>query len=836
MATEPSAISSTSPASQSPHSSNNQANDCVSINAAAQLPIRLTSENYFTWRAQFLSLVFGYNLTGYIDGTSECPSQYQTSSSNGLRTINIAYTLWKRQDQLIFHSILASCTERVAPLIASSTTSKQAWDKLARLYSNRSHRKDFKEIIAGVQIRETPLSFDELYKKLVDYEDMLKRDEKSTDTTITVNAAIKQQTNCGPHQNQRRDDNPGFNNGPNRSAASHHVTGDLRNLSTHSPYHGSDSVIVGNGMGLASIEFFRDHFQMKDLSTGAVLLQGRNNQGVYEWPTTSSLPVPALPTFNATIKTDAAHWHQRLGLNMMFSLHLFVLKHLLKIIFVPPFALFTPTAVLFTSPCHASVPTLSSLISNLSSPVLSSSPSPPTPPSSSPPTPPPPPPTRTHQMITRSRNNTYKPKRLDYTTLTLIISKHLLPSTVEPISIKAALADPQWLQAMHTEYNALISNHTWDLIHSVPSHNLVGCKWVFRVKRHPDGSVDRYKVRLVIKGFTQRPGLDYHDTFSPVVKTSIVRVILCLALQFGWSVCQLDINNAFLNGSLDEEVYIKQSPDFIDYNRPSFVCRLRKSLYGLKQVIQHFIHSLASAFALKDFGSLHHFLKLELLCTPSAVFLSQHHYVRSLLDRFGMTDAKPIATPLSATVGLQQTDGTSYRQLLSALQYLTLTRPDICFAVNKLSQFISTSAYTIFFGGNPITWSSKKQKSMARSSTEAEFRAIASTISELFWLRHLLYELGIQILMPKLFCDNLGATHVCTNPRYHSRMQHVEIEFYFVRDKIAQGLLSVAHVPFDHQLTDALTKPLPRLSFERAQSKLGVLDGTPLLRGRNSLM
>ena len=137
---------------------------------------------------------------------------------------------------------------------------------------------------------------------------------------------------------------------------------------------------------------------------------------------------------------------------------------------------------------------------------------------------------------------------------------------------------------MHTEYNALISNHTWDLIHSVPSHNLVGCKWVFRVKRHPDGSVDRYKVRLVIKGFTQRPGLDYHDTFSPVVKTSIVRVILCLALQFGWSVCQLDINNAFLNGSLDEEVYIKQSPDFIDYNRPSFVCRLRKSLYGLKQV------------------------------------------------------------------------------------------------------------------------------------------------------------------------------------------------------------------------------------------------------------
>ena len=111
-------------------------------------------------------------------------------------------------------------------------------------------------------------------------------------------------------------------------------------------------------------------------------------------------------------------------------------------------------------------------------------------------------------------------------------------------------------------------------------------------------------------------------------------------------------------------------------------------------VIQHFIHSLASTFALKDLGSLHHFLGLELLRTSSGVFLSQHHYVRSLLEQFGMTDAKPIATPLSATVGLQQTDGsvsangTSYRQLPGALQYLTLTHPDICFAVNNLSQFM----------------------------------------------------------------------------------------------------------------------------------------------------
>ena len=169
-------------------------------------------------------------------------------------------------------------------------------------------------------------------------------------------------------------------------------------------------------------------------------------------------------------------------------------------------------------------------------------------------------------MITRSRNNIYKPKRLDHTTLAPIISTHPLPSTVEPTSIKAALADPQWLQAMRIEYNALISNHTWDLVPPVPSQNLVGCKWMFRIKHHPDGSVDRYKAWLVAKGFTQRPGLDYHDTISPVVKIATVRVILCLALQFGWPIRQLDINNAFLNGSLDKEVYMKQLPNFIDSN------------------------------------------------------------------------------------------------------------------------------------------------------------------------------------------------------------------------------------------------------------------------------
>lgn len=157
-----------------------------------------------------------------------------------------------------------------------------------------------------------------------------------------------------------------------------------------------------------------------------------------------------------------------------------------------------------------------------------------------------------------------------------------MPTSCEPTSITQALKDPQWLAAMTIEYRALISNNTWDLVPPSPNQNLVGSKWV-RVKRKPDGSIDRFKARLVAKGFHQRPGIDFHETFSPVIKPTIVQLVICLALAYGWSLWQLDINNTFLHGHLQEEVFMKQPSGFVDSNKPNFLCRLNKSIYGLKQ-------------------------------------------------------------------------------------------------------------------------------------------------------------------------------------------------------------------------------------------------------------
>ena len=128
----------------------------------------------------------------------------------------------------------------------------------------------------------------------------------------------------------------------------------------------------------------------------------------------------------------------------------------------------------------------------------------------------------------------------------------------EPTSYKIALTNPAWRNAMEDEFCALTKNNTWFLVPKPLGINVVGCKWVFKLKQHPDGTVDKHKARLVAHGFTQQHGVDYHDTFSPVVKPATVRLVLSVAVSRGWCLRQVDVSNAFLHGLLNEEVYMQQ--------------------------------------------------------------------------------------------------------------------------------------------------------------------------------------------------------------------------------------------------------------------------------------
>jgi hypothetical protein len=182
-------------------------------------------------------------------------------------------------------------------------------------------------------------------------------------------------------------------------------------------------------------------------------------------------------------------------------------------------------------------------------------------------------------LCTRMASSIRKPKI--YTDDTIRYAN--LVSSEEPCNLHAALADPKWQEAMKFEFSTLEKNKTWHLVRPVSGQNLIDSKWVYKIKHKADGSIDRYKARLVAKGIKQRYGIDYDDTFSPIVKFSTIHLVLSLAISQGWPLRQLDVQNAFLHGILEEDVYMKQPPGFEDPSRPRYHYKLYKALYGLKQ-------------------------------------------------------------------------------------------------------------------------------------------------------------------------------------------------------------------------------------------------------------
>ena len=258
--------------------------------------------------------------------------------------------------------------------------------------------------------------------------------------------------------------------------------------------------------------------------------------------------------------------------------------------------------------------------------------------------------------------------------------------------------------------------------------------------------MDRFKARLVFKGFDQLSGINYYETFSPVMKPATIRLVLALAVQFDWNIKQLDVSNAFLHGILNEEVYMEQPPSFVHPLYPDYVYKLNKSLYGLKQAprawftrLSHallnisfsgsqvdpsfftyhdgpihvyllvyvddiivtgnhsatltiIINKLQADFSMKDHGSLTYFLGIQATRNIARLHLRQSKYILDLLDRTQMIECKPYSAPYSASSKMSKFDGeplsnpTEYRHIVGALQYVTLTRPNITYSVNQLCQ------------------------------------------------------------------------------------------------------------------------------------------------------
>lgn len=188
----------------------------------------------------------------------------------------------------------------------------------------------------------------------------------------------------------------------------------------------------------------------------------------------------------------------------------------------------------------------------------------------------------THPMITRGKDGIFKPK--------VFLTKFL---ETEPSTIQDALSHPLWRQAMADEYQALVQNNTWKVVSKPMDKKVVGCKWVFKIKRNSNGTISHYKAHLVAKGFHQSADLDYPETFSPIVKPTIIRVLLTLGIYYNWTIRQIDISNAFLHGILTDSVYTEQTRGF-QVSDSFMVCHLHKTIYGLKQAPRAWYECLSS--------------------------------------------------------------------------------------------------------------------------------------------------------------------------------------------------------------------------------------------------
>ena len=548
-----------------------------------------------------------------------------------------------------------------------------------------------------------------------------------------------------------------------------------------------------------------------------------------------------------------------------------------------------------------------------------------------------------HNLGTRRRSSKPPERYTDssnYVAEHCFITESHVSNTTEPETVKAALEDVNWHTAMKSEISSLHQNDTWELVPRPAMKNIVGSRWVFKVKPNPDGTVNRFKARVVAKGYSQVHGLDYSEVFSPVVRYAGIRSLLAYANANDLEVHQMDVTTAFLNGELDHEIYMEQPEGFLDEKFPAYVCKLKKSIYGLKQsarcwnaTLTNFLladgytkstadecifikrkkknfvilaiyvddvipisnkpsmlerekSKLKEKFAMVDNGPIHFMLGMVIKRDRQnrTMTIDQSEYIRNILRRFNMENCKPVAIPMDPSRKFTRTTNedesfniTLYQQAVGCLTYASLiSRPDIAAATGMLAQYMSnpsadhwsginrvlrylrgtidyglsysdsgnndlvgfsdadwagdldtrrsTSGYTFHVGTALVSWSSRKQATVARSSTEAEYVALSSATQEAIWLRRLMSDISFQEFPPTLINeDNQGAIELSKNAKHHERTKHIDIAHHFVRERVSSNEITVGYCPTQDMVADVMTKAVPRVKFEKFRSLLGVV-------------
>ncbi|KAK1601065.1 hypothetical protein QYE76_016639 [Lolium multiflorum] len=851
----------------------------VSIHSIASLiTIRLNRGNFLLWKTQAVPALHAAHLFGYVDGSIVAPPPTITEGTGDAarQAANPEFLRWYQQDQLVLIALLGSMSEDLVGQMTQLTTSAAVWASLHAMFSSQNRARlmqirfqlsntrkkdltaaeyfnrmkaladsmaaigvplkedevlgymlaglgpEYEPLVVSLTTRADSVSLDSFYAYLVGAELRLEQQASMGDIHSSANSVARHSDgNRGAHgghpgqggqgggqgggrsgqqpQQRRNGNGQQRRNGPkcqvcskyghdalrcrqrfnhafqpedNRdrgarsgnaaqagsysvdtnwymdSGATDHLMSDLDRLHMNERYSGKDTVQVANGQGTGNgcaASPAPAQRAAPGIDECIADLHGSSPQGHARPPS----PARSTPgdTSTSPAPRDPASACQPSARGLDFARDSFASR----------------LAAESSASTHTlQPPALPGAASPSSSEAASPSSAPPSPVAASP-APAPPTTAALPRPVTRSRNAISKP--LQRTDGTVPYDPRRRAFLAEPSSYRTALADPNW-RSMDAEVQALHDNATWILVPRPPGQNIISCKWVYKLKHKADGSIDKYKARLVARGFTQQYGIDYLDTFSPVVKPATVRLVLSLAASHDWHLRQVDISNAFLHGVLTETAYMQQP----------------------------------LAFRMLGIRTMTHMENCKSVTTP-------------------MCTQEKLSRELGHS--LSDDDAFQYRSVVGALQYLTLTRPDISFAVNKVCQFLSkptdvhweavkrilryvkgctddrrsTGGFVVFFGPNLISWSARKQPTVSRSSTEAEYKALANGTAEATWLQSLLKELRIaQPRPPVLWCDNLGATYLTANLVFHARTKHIEVDFHFVREKVALGALEARSI------------------------------------------
>nr|GEU76612.1 retrotransposon protein, putative, Ty1-copia subclass [Tanacetum cinerariifolium] len=445
-------------------------------------------------------------------------------------------------------------------------------------------------------------------------------------------------------------------------------------------------------------------------------------------------------------------------------------------------------------------------------------------------------------LIRRSERSHRVPNHL---CLNVEAEEHSLGDLNEPTSYKAAMLDPEsnkWLDAMNVEMQSMIDNKVWVLVDLPPNCKIVRSKWIFKKKTDIDGIVYTYKARLVAKGYTQLYDVDYEETFSPIADIRAIRILISIAVFYDYEIWKMDVKTAFLNGYLDEDIYMVQPEGFVDPKHPIKLCKIQRSIYGLKQASRSWNKRLDEE--IKKFGFAQNLdepcvyqkasesnVTFLILYVDDIIIMGNHipslQSVKDYLEKcFAMKDLGEAAFILRIKIYIDR-----------------CTRPDVAFAQNITSHFQhntgecqwtavknilkylrNTKDMFLVYGENPeaelrvdcycaVDWKSSKQSTTAMSATEAEYIASSEAAMEAIWIRKFISGLGIvpKISEPiNMFCEYSATLLIANKPRIQRGARHYHRRYHYVRKCIELSEINLLKVNTDDNLADPFTKALPK--------------------------